>query len=125
MQDPWPALVAMLDGTNSAPPPRWPREQVRIVMDGRAQHRPDEDPLHAVFGRMPMAERNPARASDRELVRYMQRRGPVSGSELADWMRVPYKVARDRLQVLQAIGFVRHEGGFWHAVRQQAVDGLR
>lgn len=114
----------MLEGTSRAPALRWPREQVRIVMDGRPQHRPAEDPLRAVFGRMamPEAERSAGRPSDRELLRFMRRRGPVSGSELADWLRVPYKVARDRLQVLQSVGSIRHEGGYWHVVPQAAGE---
>ena len=108
----------MLDGTNSAPALRWPREQVRVVTDGRAQYRPTDDPQRSMFSRMMngQATRAITKAGDRDLLGFMRRRGPVSGSELAEWMRVPYKAARDRLQVLQSIGCIRHEGGFWHVV---------
>jgi predicted transcriptional regulator len=115
----------MLDGTNSAPSLRWPREQVRVITDGRTQYRPANDPQRSVLARVMAAEPHTlSRPSDRDLLGFMQRRGPVSGSELAEWMRVPYKAARDRLQVLQAIGRIRHEGGFWHVVPMAAMPSV-
>lgn len=91
---------------------------IRIVTDGRAQYRPVNEGQRPIVGRMTGGDVSGGlgKPSDRDLIAFMRRRGPLSGSELAEWMRVPYKVARDRLQVLRAIGQIRHEGGLWHVV---------
>lgn len=58
---------------------------------------------------------------DVELLRLMQRRGPITGSELADALRLHYPVACQRLHRLRVAGLVRHDGQAWHVVKVAAT----